>query len=121
MGPGISEHFSGRGAVFGDYDNDGDIDVFVLNMNDPPSLLRNDEGNKQNWTRIKLGGTHCNRTAIGAGVVTGKQFKWTKSTAAQASCRSLIWLALWSGKSPDRGFHRCEMADHPEKSKSSLR
>jgi hypothetical protein len=73
MGPGISEKFSSRGAAFGDYDNDGDIDVLILNMNDPPSLLRNDGGNKQNWIKIKLIGTNCNRTAIGARVriVTG--------------------------------------------------
>jgi hypothetical protein len=73
MGPGITEQFSSRGAAFGDYDNDGDIDVLVLNMNDLPSLLRNDGGNKQNWIKVKLIGTNCNRTAIGARVrvVTG--------------------------------------------------
>jgi hypothetical protein len=74
MGPGISERFSSRGAAFGDYDNDGDIDALILNMNDWPSLLRNDGGNKQNWIKLKLIGTKCNRTAIGARVrvVTGK-------------------------------------------------
>jgi enediyne biosynthesis protein E4 len=73
MGPGITTPFSSRGAAFGDYDNDGDIDVLVLNMNDVPSLLRNDGGNKQNWIKLKLIGTSCNRTAIGARVrvVTG--------------------------------------------------
>jgi enediyne biosynthesis protein E4 len=73
-GPGITERFSSRGAAFGDYDNDGDIDVLVLNMNDPPSLLRNDGGNRKNWIKIKLVGTVCNRTAIGARVrvITGK-------------------------------------------------
>ncbi|HEV3279491.1 MAG TPA: CRTAC1 family protein [Terriglobia bacterium] len=73
-GPGILERFSSRGAAFGDYDNDGDIDVLILNMNDPPSLLRNDGGNRKNWIKIKLTGTVCNRTAIGARVrvVTGK-------------------------------------------------
>jgi hypothetical protein len=73
MGPGIAERFSSRGAAFGDYDNDGDVDVLVLNMNDLPSLLRNEGGNKQNWIKIKLIGTKCNRTAIGARVriVTG--------------------------------------------------
>jgi hypothetical protein len=74
MGPGISEHYSSRGAAFGDYDNDGGIDVLVLNMNDNPSLLHNEGGNKQNWIKIKLIGTKCNRTAIGARVkvTTGK-------------------------------------------------
>jgi hypothetical protein len=74
VGPGVTAQFSSRGCAFGDYDNDGDIDVLVLNMNDFPSLLRNDGGNKKNWINIKLLGTHCNRTAIGARVkvVTGK-------------------------------------------------
>src|SRR6185437_5308427 len=74
MGPRISEKFSSRGAAFGDYDNDGDIDAIVLNMNDVPSLLRNDGGNAQNWIKLKLIGTKCNRTAIGARVrvLTGK-------------------------------------------------
>src|SRR5216683_1647992 len=73
MGPGITERFSSRGAAFGDYDNDGDIDAVILNLNDLPSLLRNDGGNLQNWIKIKLLGTKCNRTAIGARVrvVTG--------------------------------------------------
>ncbi|MFL6437822.1 MAG: CRTAC1 family protein [Terriglobales bacterium] len=68
MGPGISERFSSRGAAFGDYDNDGDIDVLILNMNDLPSLLRNDGGNSKHWIKIKLIGTKCNRTAVGARV-----------------------------------------------------
>jgi hypothetical protein len=74
MGPGITEAFSSRGCALGDYDNDGDIDVLVLNMNDPPSLLRNDGGNKAgNWIKLKLLGTTINRTAVGARVrvVTG--------------------------------------------------
>jgi len=68
MGSGVSQRFASRGCAFGDYDNDGDMDVLVLNMNDLPSLLRNDRGNKNNWIKIKLIGTKCNRTAIGARV-----------------------------------------------------
>jgi hypothetical protein len=68
MGAGITEKFSSRGAAFGDYNNNGSLDVLVLNMNDPPSLLRNEGGNQQNWIKIKLVGTKCNKTAIGARV-----------------------------------------------------
>jgi hypothetical protein len=74
MGPGITARFSSRGAAFGDYDNDGGMDILILNMNDLPSLLHNVGGNKQNWIKIKLRGTKCNRTAIGARVrvIAGK-------------------------------------------------
>ncbi|MGA8939444.1 MAG: CRTAC1 family protein [Acidobacteriaceae bacterium] len=77
LGPGISERFSSRGAAFGDYNNNGCMDALVLNLNDPPSLLRNEGGNKQNWIKIKLIGTHCNRTAIGARVrvINGKHIQ----------------------------------------------
>ena len=77
MGPGISEKFSSRGAAFGDYLNNGCMDVLVLNLNDLPSLLRNEGGNKQNWIKLKLVGTVCNRTAIGARVrvIAGKHIQ----------------------------------------------
>jgi len=68
MGRGVNAVYSSRGCAFGDFDNDGDIDVVILNMNDYPSLLRNDGGNRNNWVEIKLLGTKCNRTAIGARV-----------------------------------------------------
>jgi hypothetical protein len=68
MGPGVNARFSSRGAAFGDYDNDGGMDMLILNMNDLPSLLHNVGGNMQNWIKIKLLGTKCNRTAIGARV-----------------------------------------------------
>jgi enediyne biosynthesis protein E4 len=57
-----------RGAAFGDYDNDGDIDVLVLNNAQPPNLFRNDGGNLNHWFQIKLVGTKSNRNAIGARV-----------------------------------------------------
>jgi len=77
MGPGVTERFSSRGAAFGDYDNDGGMDALILNMNDLPSLLHNVGGNKQNWIKLKLVGTKCNRTAIGARarVITGKHIQ----------------------------------------------
>ena len=57
-----------RGAAAGDYDNDGDLDLFVLNIDQPSLLLRNDGGNARNWLMLHLQGTQSNRSAIGARV-----------------------------------------------------
>jgi hypothetical protein len=59
---------SSRGAAFGDVDNDGDIDMLVMNMNEPPSLLRNDYGGGNGWLMVQLEGAVSNRSAIGATV-----------------------------------------------------
>ena len=64
----FEEELVGRGACFGDYDNDGDIDAYIMNLNDYGVLLRNDQGNKQNWIKFHLIGTVSNRDAIGARV-----------------------------------------------------
>jgi enediyne biosynthesis protein E4 len=56
----------GRGACFGDYDNDGDVDGYVVNLNDRGSFLRNNKGNENNWVSLKLVGTTSNRDGIGA-------------------------------------------------------
>jgi hypothetical protein len=68
-GEGITTAHSSRGCAFGDFDNDGDMDVLIVNMNEPPSLLRNDLKPGQNWLKIKLEGVKSNRGAIGARVV----------------------------------------------------
>jgi hypothetical protein len=60
---------SSRGAAFGDVDNDGDVDVLVMNMNEPPSLLENQYSGGHGWILVKLEGTASNRSAIGATVV----------------------------------------------------
>jgi enediyne biosynthesis protein E4 len=68
-GSGVVELHSGRGCAFGDFDNDGDVDILIVNMNEPPSLLRNDLSVKQNWIKIQLQGVKSNRSAIGARVL----------------------------------------------------
>jgi hypothetical protein len=68
-GPGAAIPHSSRGAAFGDYDEDGDIDVLVMNMNEPPSLLRNETRSANRWLKVKLVGTQSNRAAIGATVI----------------------------------------------------
>jgi hypothetical protein len=65
-GPGATTPHSSRGAAFGDYDNDGDIDVLVFNMNEPPSLLRNGYRGPNGWIAVKLEGTRSDRAALGA-------------------------------------------------------
>ena len=67
-GPGIAAAHSSRGCAFGDFDNDGDVDVLVMNMNEPVSLLRNDADPAANWLKVLLTGTKSNRSAIGAQV-----------------------------------------------------
>ena len=68
-GPGVTATHCSRGCAFGDFDNDGDIDILIVNMNEPPSLLRNDMTGNNHALKVKLIGTKSNRSAIGTRVV----------------------------------------------------
>jgi len=68
-GTGMEALHSSRGCAFGDFDNDGDLDILIVNLNEPPSLLRNDVSGGYHWLKVKLIGTKSNRSAIGARVV----------------------------------------------------
>jgi len=85
-GPGIADPHASRGCAFGDFDNDGDVDVLVWNMNEPPSLLRNDVSGGNHWLKVQLVGVHSNRSAIGARVVVryGER-QQTQELSAQSS------------------------------------
>ena len=68
VGGGLLLEKSSRGAAFGDYDNDGDIDAVVINLDDRPTLLRNDTASGNHWLTLQLVGVRSNRDAIGARV-----------------------------------------------------
>jgi hypothetical protein len=66
LGPPATEPKAGRGAAFGDVDDDGSVDVVVNNVHEPPDLFRTVAANKNHWLTVKLVGTRSNRSAIGA-------------------------------------------------------
>ena len=68
-GPGVAAAHSSRGCAFGDFDNDGDLDILIVNLSEAPSLLRNDVSGNNHWLKVKLVGTKSNRSAIGARVL----------------------------------------------------
>jgi hypothetical protein len=68
-GPAVEAAHCSRGCAFGDFDNDGDLDILIVNLNEPPSLLRNDVRGTNHWIKVKLLGTKSNRSAIGARIV----------------------------------------------------
>ena len=72
VGSGFESAAVGRGAAFGDFDNDGDMDVFINNNNSPATLLRNEGGNRNHWLMVKLvGGQRSEVRSQGSGVRDG--------------------------------------------------
>ncbi len=91
-----------RGAIYGDYDHDGDLDVLFAVNSGPARLLRNDGGNKNHWLCVKTVGTKSNRDGIGAVVriesASGKQWNTVRSGSTYASQSD---LALTFGLAQD--------------------
>ena len=87
-GPGFALVEVSRGASFADYDRDGDIDIFVLNLNSTPNLLRNDGGNEGNYLQIATVGTRSNRDGIGTRIEISTEGK--RQTAEVRSGTSFL-------------------------------
>jgi len=68
-GSAINARHVSRGCAFGDFDNDGDLDILIMNQHEPPSLLRNDAPKENHWIKVRVEGTKSNRSAIGARVL----------------------------------------------------
>jgi hypothetical protein len=89
-GPAIAEAHSSRGVAFGDFDNDGDIDILIVNQNEPPSLLRNDVSGGNHWLKVLLEGVKSNRNAVGAQVVASyRDRRQAQAVLAQSSYLSV--------------------------------
>jgi hypothetical protein len=97
-GAAVTTPHSSRGAAFGDVDNDGDVDVLIMNMNEPPSLLRNDYRGGNAWIDVVLEGRDSNRSAIGATVVvTAGGTRQARALTSQSSYYSHDALRLHFG------------------------
>lgn len=106
VGGPIVEPSPSRGCAFGDYDNDGDIDVAVNTVNDFPQLLRNDGPATNNWITIRTVGTKTNRSGIGARLtcITGtlKQIEDVRSGGSYISQNDLrVHFGLGSAEKVD--------------------
>ena len=109
-GPGPLTPRSSRGAAFGDVDNDGDLDVLVMNMNEPPALLRNDYAGDNRWLAVRLEGSASNRAALGATVrVTANGRTQARAVLSQSSYYSHDDLRLHFGLGPAASASRVEV------------
>lgn len=109
-GPGIAAAHSSRGAAFGDVDNDGDIDVLVMNMNEPPSLLINTADTAQHWIAIRLRGTAANRYGLGSTVrVTADGRTQARAVLSQSSYYSHDDIVVRVGLGRAVGADRVEV------------
>jgi len=89
------EKHVGRGATYGDYDNDGDLDLLVINLNDTPRLLRNDGGNENNWLIVEAKLPSGKSDAVGARI--------TVTVGSLVQVRDLIPVTGYLSQADPRG------------------
>ena len=89
MGAGFNRPIVARGAAYGDYDRDGDLDLLITTNEGPAYLFRNDGGNRNHWLSVKAVGTKSNRSGIGAVIriesPSGKQWSMVRSGSSYCS------------------------------------
>jgi hypothetical protein len=93
LGRALQRAIVGRGAAYGDFDNDGDLDLLITSNNGPARLLRNDNANQNDLLRIRTVGTKSNRDGIGAKLTLktskGKSFSMVKTGSSYCSQNEL--------------------------------
>ena len=103
-GPIFSVPLSGRGAAFGDLDNDGDTDIILAQVDGPPVILRND-GTKNHWLGISLIGAKSNRQGLGARFTVteadGRKQTFEVSTASSYLSANDPRVLVGLGKAPN--------------------
>jgi hypothetical protein len=103
VGEQFAKPLVARGAIYGDYDHDGDLDVLLTSNGGPAHLFRNDGGNKNHWLSVRTAGTKSNRDGIGALVriesASGKQWNTVRSGSSYAS-QSDLALTFGIGQDP---------------------
>ena len=102
LGTALQKAIVGRGAAYGDYDNDGDLDIVITANNGPARLLRNDNGNQNDMLRVKTVGTKSNRDGIGAKISaltsTGMRVFGIVKTGSSYLSQSELPVTLGLGK-----------------------
>ncbi len=106
LGKAMNRAIVGRGAAYGDFDNDGDLDLLLTTNNGPARLLRNDNANQNDLLRVKTVGSKANRDGIGAKVVVktskGKTIFGMVRTGSSYCSQSELPLTFGLGK-PEEG------------------
>jgi hypothetical protein len=105
LGRALQRAIVGRGAAYGDFDNDGDLDLLVVANNGQARLLRNENGNQNDLLRVKTVGVKSNRDGIGAKVTLksskgAREFSMVKTGSSYCS-QSELPLTFGLGKPED--------------------